>query len=125
MAKHHKKETASQDLDVNEFISLAGELDQLREEHGVPYQKNLFEKLGGWYLDLRERTDHTTAVDRKVYCRLCILGAFGAHHFYAKHWVKGALYLLLCWTGISAAMVAIDWMIAVPKQADENGMIEI
>lgn len=125
MTKRRKKETAEQELDVHEFIALASELDQLREKQGVPYRKNLFERLGGWYLNLRKRTDHTTAVNRKTYCRLCILGMFGVHHFYAKHWVKGLVYLLLCWTGISVAMAIVDWMIAVPKEADENGMIEI
>lgn len=125
MAKHSKKEASEQSLDIQEFISLAGELDQLREERGVPYRKNLFEKLGGWYLDLCKRTSRTTAVSKKTYCRLCILGVLGVHNFYAGHWVKGILYLLLCWTGVSAAMTIVDWMIAVPKEADENGMIEV
>ncbi len=70
---------------------------------------------------------HTTynPVNRKTYCWLCLLGIFGVHHFYAKHWVKGLVYLAICWTGISAAMSLIDWMVAVPKEPDENGMILI
>jgi TM2 domain-containing membrane protein YozV len=39
--------------------------------------------------------------------------------------VKGLLYLAFSWTGIPIAMGLIDWMIAVPKQPDENGMILI
>ena len=47
-------------------------------------------------------------VRRKTYLRLCILGIFGAHRFYAKQWVTGIFYLLTCWTSISIAMTIID-----------------
>ena len=37
-------------------------------------------------------------VSRKKYMRLCILGAFGAHQFYAKRPVLGLLYLATFWS---------------------------
>ena len=43
-------------------------------------------------------------VSRKKYMRLCILGAFGAHQFYAKRPVLGLLYLATFWSGFSAAL---------------------
>lgn len=47
-------------------------------------------------------------VSRKKYMRLCILGAFGAHQFYAKRPVLGLLYLATFWSGFSAAMTIVD-----------------
>ena len=64
-------------------------------------------------------------VSRKTYLRLCILGIFGAHRFYAKQWVTGIFYLLTCWTGISIAMTIIDAITVIPMKPDENGMIEL
>lgn len=62
-------------------------------------------------------------VSRKTYLRLCWLGMFGAHHFYAKRPVWGIIYLLTFWSGFSAAMTLIDAMIAIPMKPDENGVI--
>ena len=62
-------------------------------------------------------------VSRKKYMRLCILGAFGAHQFYAKRPVLGLLYLATFWSGFSAAMTIVDFIIAVPMKPDENGNI--
>ena len=64
-------------------------------------------------------------VSRKTYLRLCILGIFGAHRFYAKQWVTGIFYLVTCWTGISIAMTIIDAITVIPMKPDENGMIEL
>ena len=52
-------------------------------------------------------------VSRKKYMRLCILGAFGAHQFYAKRPVLGLLYLATFWSCFSAAMTIVDFIISV------------
>ena len=57
-------------------------------------------------------------VNRKKYLRLCILGAFGAHQFYAKRPVLGVLYLATFWTGFSAAMTIVDAVIFRSIQLD-------
>lgn len=62
-------------------------------------------------------------VNRKTYLRLCWLGAFGVHRFYAKQWITACLYLATCWTGFSVAMTMVDVIIALPMKPDENGMI--
>ncbi|MBQ9613768.1 MAG: TM2 domain-containing protein [Lachnospiraceae bacterium] len=88
-------------------------------------RKALWIRFGEWYYDFKERHTVLLPVKRKTYCWLCLLGIIGAHHFYAKHWIKGLVYLAFCWTGIPGVMGLIDWMIAVPKEPDENGMILI
>lgn len=62
-------------------------------------------------------------VSRKKYLRLCWLGMFGAHQFYAKRPILGVLYLATFWSGFSFAMTLIDVIIAVPMKPDEDGNI--
>ena len=45
------------------------------------------------------------------------------HGFYAKRPVLGLLYLATFWSGFSAAMTIVDFIIAVPMKPDENGNI--
>ena len=61
-------------------------------DHGIIW--NTIDHLLYWR---EHREKH--CVSRKKYMRLCILGAFGAHQFYAKRPVLGLLYLanLLEW----------------------------
>lgn len=42
------------------------------------------------------------------------LGGLGIHHFYLKHWIRGVLYLLFCWTYVPIALaILIDlWFIS-------------
>ena len=79
---------------------------------------NCIDHLATWY-DGREKH----AVNRKTYLRLCILGIFGAHQFYAKRPILGVLYLATCWSGFSIAMTLVDAIIAVPMKPNENGLI--
>ena len=88
-------------------------------------QKTLMERFLEFYLSMHERFHRENPVRKKTYCRLCLLGPFGVHHFYSKHWIKGILYLAISFSGITVAMSLIDWMAAFPKQADENGMIVV
>lgn len=88
-------------------------------------KKMLLEAVGDRYYDWKEKAVVPHPVRRRTYLWLCPAGIFGAHHFYARHYVRGFLYLALCWTGISLAMSLIDWMAAVPKEADEQGMIMV
>ncbi len=118
-------------VDPNEVLAAYEELDDLRAAHPDivaqvrPGDKNktVMERLMGLYLRMRERFHKETPVNKKTYCWLCLLGPFGVHHFYSKHWIKGLIYLAISFSGITVAMAAIDWMVAYPKQADENGMI--
>ena len=40
-----------------------------------------------------------------------LLGSFGLHHFYLRHYVRGALSLLFCWTSIPAALSVLEGIV--------------
>lgn len=89
---------------------------QKNPDHGFLW--NCIDHYVTWY-DGREKH----CVSRKMYLRLCILGIFGVHHFYAKRPILGLLYLATCWSGFSIAMTIVDAIIAAPMKPDENGNI--
>lgn len=98
------------------------ELNELKKEYGLEEEEKGLKKLISTILNKREERPKVL-LSKKKYIRLCLLGIFGAHRFYAKQYVTGIIYLLLFWTGISICMTLIDWMIVAPMEADENGMI--
>lgn len=66
----------------------------------------------------------TVAVNKLIYCLLCFfLGGIGAHKFYAKRAGTGLLYLLFCWTFIPAIIAFVEFIAALCKKADANGLI--
>lgn len=124
MAKNDKKRRLTQS-EVSELITMENELKSLKEEHNIQDQGSFFDRLMLKYYAFKEKHTHRYKVNRKTYLRMHWLGIFGGHHFYARHYIKGIIYLLICWTGISGGLTLIDWMQAVPMKADEDGNIEI
>ena len=88
-------------------------------------KKALWVRLGDWYYSFKEKHTTYSMVNRKTYLWRCLLSIVGANQFYARHWVRGGLYLAFCWTGIPAALGLIDWMAAIPMEADSDGKILI
>lgn len=122
--KKGKKSTPLNDAQIKELFELESELSDLKRQYNIE-DKSWFARLGERYYAFKEKHTALHPVNRKTYLWLCLLAVFGINQFYAKHWVKGLFYLALSWTGIPVAFGLIDWMIAVPKQADENGNILI
>lgn len=122
--KNRKKSTPLNDEQVKELFALESELSDLKRQYNIE-DKSWFARLGERYYAFKEAHTVLNPVKRKTYLWLCLLAVLGINQFYAKHWVKGLFYLALSWTGIPVAFGLIDWMIAVPKQADENGYILI
>ena len=119
------QERKAEEMKILEEMAYAqAELNELKREHGLEEEEKGLKKLISKLLNKREEREKVL-VSKKKYLRLCLLGIFGAHRFYAKQYVTGTIYLLLFWSGISISMTLIDWMIVVPMQADENGMIFI
>lgn len=66
----------------------------------------------------------TKAVNKVVYCILALFfGGLGFHKFYAGKIGTGILYLLLFWTFIPAFIAFIEFIVALCKSSDANGMI--
>ena len=66
----------------------------------------------------------TIAVNKVVYCLLCFfLGGIGAHKFYSRRTGAGICYLLFCWTAIPALIAFVEFIVALCKKSDANGMI--
>lgn len=64
------------------------------------------------------------AVNKVVYCLLAFfLGGIGIHKFYAGKIGTGILYIVFCWTFIPAFIAFIEFIIALFKKSDANGMI--
>lgn len=64
------------------------------------------------------------AVNKVAYCLLALfLGGLGGHKFYAGKIGMGFLYLIFCWTYIPSIIAFIEFIIALCKPADANGMI--
>ena len=134
MSKEDKRNARTEErINGADVVALYDELDRVREEHpeaaaevNPSYnKKSLLERLLEFYLSVRERFHIETQVNRKTYLWLHLLGGFGIHHFYSRHWIKGLIYLAICWTGISYGLTLIDWLEAFPKKADDNGNISV
>ena len=63
-------------------------------------------------------------VNKVVYCVLALfLGGIGVHKFYAGKTGAGIAYLLFCWTLVPSFLACIDFIAALLKKSDGNGMI--
>lgn len=101
------------------------ELQRLKEEAGIvekgPWWKRL---INGYYQYQDNRVRYP--VKKWLYLLLNgLLGWCGMHRFYERRWLLGLFYLGLCWSGFPAILCVTDFLIALPKKADENGMITI
>lgn len=136
MAKKQEKKQPDS-LTSEELIELAilqEELNVLKKEHGIVDEKKGLAKFFDLYFNggtekaekkpKKERV--LSVVNRKKYGWFVVLtGWCGGHHFYAKRYKLGVLYLLFFWSGFPTAMAIVDWLIWLPKKPDENGNIEI
>lgn len=104
------------------FIAL--EEEQIAEKkYGIKETEKKRRNFISRFFDYQENR-REQCLDRKKYLWLAVLtGWMGGHRFYAKQYFTAMLYLLFFWTGIPIAMTLIDLMIALPKEADENGHI--
>ena len=74
----------------------------------------------------RYMDDGAHRVNQKVYAILAILvGGFGVHKFYARKIGLGVLYLLFVITGLPSLISIVEGILALRKQADEEGCIRL
>lgn len=111
-------------VDLDEYIALQRELEELKLQTGEKKEGKLSRFISGLF----ERRDarQKVAVNKKKHLLLAIfLGWAGAHRFQTKRWVLGCVYLATCWSGFSMAMTIVDILEIIPMKPDENGNILI
>lgn len=124
MAKEKQEKKKEERFNFAELALVEDELHELEAQQGLTKEK-WWQKLGDWYFNWKE-TRPRHQVNRRVYLWLTVLGGWcGLHRFYEHRWYLGAFYLALCWTGFPVALMVVDWMIAFPMKADEEGKIWI
>lgn len=112
-------------VDFAKMALLEDELHSLEEQYGEEKPLKLWQRLGDKYFAWSENREKHQ-VNRRTYLWLtALLGWAGVHRFYEKRWGLGLLYLAFCWSGFPIAMAVVDWMIALPMKADEEGYILI
>lgn len=128
MSKNEKKAVPQEEpINLDEYVALQRELDELRKEHGIepPKKEGRISRAISNFFDRKENRDKV-CVNKKKDLLLCIfLGWAGGHRFYQKQYLLGFLYLALCWSGFSMAMSVIDLLIIIPITPDEDGNILI
>ena len=111
-------------VDVDEYVALQRELDELEQQAGIREEKGLVRLISGLFE--RGENREKVAVSKKKYLWLIfLLGWCGGHRFYSKQYVLGAVYLLFFWTCFPICMSIVDFLQVLPKPADENGNILI
>lgn len=108
---------------MKEYLDASMELEKLRKENGIEVEEKGISKWITRFFNYKENRQKVALNKKKYLWVMLLLGWCGGHRFMAKQYVLGAVYLLLCWTGFSVAMTLIDLLIAIPLEADENGMV--
>lgn len=118
-----KKEERLTPEEVEEYMALVQELDELKAQRGETQPEGRISRAISGFFDRRENREKQV-LNKKKYILLAVFtGWMGGHRFYAKQWPTAILYLLLFWCGFPAAMTIVDLMIVIPMKPNENGNI--
>lgn len=121
--KSRKNEERLTPQEVEEFLALQAELDELKAQRGETRSEGRVSRAISAFFDRREAREKQV-LNKKKYILLAVFtGWMGGHRFYAKQWPTAILYLLFFWCGFPAAMTIVDLMIVIPMKANENGNI--
>lgn len=121
-----KKNQKNERVSFEEYYKLQQELEETKRQYGIedePKKEGRISHAISSFFEWREsREKHL--LRKKTYILLAAFtGILGGHRFYARQYILGTLYVLLCWTGFSIAMTVIDFLVVIPMQPDENGNI--
>ena len=121
--KSRKKEVRLTPEELEEYMALVQELDELKAQRGEAQPEGRVSRAISGFFDRREAREKQV-LNKKKYILLAVFtGWMGGHRFYARQWPTAILYLLLFWCGFPLAMTNIDLMIVIPMKANENGNI--
>ena len=124
MSKKQPK-AKSEDVSAEDMLLLQMELEETKRKYGIedePKKEGRISRAISAFFDRRDAREKQL-VSKKKYMLLMLLGAFGAHRFYARQYPTALFYLATCWLGISVAMTVIDVLAVIPMKPDENGNI--
>ena len=126
MSKKQPK-AKSEDVSAEDMLLLQMELEETKRKYGIEDELKKEGRISRAISAFFDRHDarEKQLISKKKYMLLMLLGAFGAHRFYARQYPTALFYLATCWLGISVAMTVIDVLVAIPMQPDENGNILI
>ena len=111
------------DVSFDDYLALQKELDETRKQYGVEVKEGRISRAISGFFDRRENRELQPVLRKKYLLLAVFTGWMGGHRFYARQYPSAILYLLLFWTGFPIAMTLIDLMVAIPKEADEEGRI--
>lgn len=121
--KARKKEERLTPEELEEYMALVQELDELKAQRGETQPEGRVSRAISGFFDRRE-TREKRVLNKKKYILLAVFtGWMGGHRFYAGQWPVAVFYLLFFWCGVPLAMTIVDLMIVIPMQANENGNI--
>ena len=121
--RSRKKEERLTPEEVEEYMALVQELDELKAQRGETRPEGRVSRAISGFFDRRE-TREKQMLNKKKYILLAVFtGWMGGHRFYARQWPTAIFYLLFFWCGFPLAMTIIDLMIVIPMKANENGNI--
>ena len=113
---------AEEGIDIDEYVALQRELDELEKEAGIKKEKGLTRLISS-YFERRDAREKVLVSKKKLILVALLLGWCGAHRFMLKQWVLGTVYLCFCWTIFPIGMTIVDLLEYLPMKADENGNI--
>ena len=121
--KSRKKEVRLTPEELEEYMALVQELDELKAQRGEAQPEGRVSRAISGFFDRREAREKQV-LNKKKYILLAVFtGWMGGHRIDARQWPTAILYLLLFWCGFPLAMTIIDLMIVIPMKANENGNI--
>ena len=113
---------AEEGIDLDEYVALERELDELEREAGVRKEKGLSRLISSFF-ERQDAREKILVSKKKLMLTALLLGWCGGHRFMLKQPKVGLLYLCFCWTIFPVCMTIVDLLEYLPMKADENGMI--
>lgn len=117
-----KNAIVEEGVDVDEYIALQRELDELRRQNGTAREGRISHMISSFF-ERRENREKTCVRKKKLLLLALFTGWMGGHRFYTRQYKVALCYLVFCWTGLPLAMTIIDLLQYIPMVADENGNI--
>ena len=113
---------AEKGIDLDEYVALQRELDELEKEQGLKQEKGIARLISS-YFERKDARDKILVSKKKLLWTALLLGWCGGHRFMLKQRVLGFVYLAFCWTIFPICMTLVDIIEYIPMKPDENGNI--